>query len=233
MVQPKQGLIYTAVHRESGTTYVGKTIKTLHERQRGHQRTIRRGIKTYFYNAVRKYGWDAFEWCELEHTFDLNEAEQFYIAYFKAIGVRLYNMTPGGDGVQEHGDTYYESIQSYWTGEKRQLQAERVTGDDNPMRDPEVVARARVAISVGCKGVKKSDEHRRNIAKAKMGTLNPMYGKKPANTLDLETSKRIAEALNFGEGVTKIARRECVSKTLVKKIKNGTHWSVRAVTTIE
>lgn len=227
MAQPKPGIIYAAIHRESGTMYVGKTIKTLHERQRGHQRTIRRGIKTYFYNAVRKHGWDAFDWYELERTIDLNEAEQFYIAYFEWLGIDLYNMTPGGDGVQEHGDTYYAGVSLYWTDERRQQQALHMI-KDNPMRDPEVVARARVSISHGCLNVKKSQEHRYNIAKAKMGSLNPMYGKRGSqigNALSKEKCLLIRERLTNGETVAGISRDLNVTRKIVRDIKNGVHWS--------
>lgn len=136
------------------------------------------------------------------------------------------NKTPGGDGVVMTPEIVIK-LKAAWTSEKRTKQGHRMFGDDNPMRDPEVVARARVAISRGCLNVKKSPEHRQNIAKAKLGSLNPRYGKRGINALPTETCERIVQALSNDEGVTSIARREGVSLTLVKSFKNGSHWFVK------
>lgn len=222
-------LIYAVVHRDSGKTYVGKTIKTLEQRKRGHLRSARWKSDTHFHRALRRYETSAFEWFVVEDDVqDLDEAECFYISYLLSLGATLYNMTPGGDGVQEQGETYHNAMRSYWTEEKREQQAQRISGDNNPMRDPVVVEHARVAISRGCLGLKKSEDHCFNISRSKKGHLNPMFGKRGSQVgtaLDIEKCVRIRDRLLNNETVASVAREERVTRKVVRDIKNGVHWS--------
>lgn len=221
-------LIYAAVHRDSGKTYVGKTTKTLKQRSRSHFRSARWGSGTHFHRALRRYGLNAFEWFVIEDDVqDLNEAECFYISYLSSLGATLYNMTPGGDGVS-YSPVIAAKISATWTPEKRLEQALKVSGDANPMRDPEVVRRARVAISRGSLGLKKSEEHRSNISKSKKGHLNPMFGKRGCQVgtaLGIEKCVRIRDRLLNNETVAGVAREEHVTRKVVRDIKNGVHWS--------
>ena len=59
------------------------------------------------YRALRKYGWENFEWGILETFTDelyedrkkkLDEAEIFYIKKYNSYGATGYNQTRGGDG---------------------------------------------------------------------------------------------------------------------------------------
>ena len=57
--------------------------------------------KSRFYKAIRKYGFDAFEWRILEQcdTLDeLNNAEIRWIKLVRECGHKLYNITDGGTG---------------------------------------------------------------------------------------------------------------------------------------
>jgi len=227
LLQDRIGVIYVAIHREDGKAYIGLTVQSLDERIKNHVRSVRLGSKTHFHNALRLYGTEAFEWCVLETSSDLPEAEQFYIAYLRALGAKLYNMTPGGDGVVNAPEVFAK-IKAAWTPEKRFEQGRKMFGDNNPMRNPKVVARARVSISRGTLGIKKSEQHCANISKSKRGSLNPMYGKTGStngNALDEEKCQRIHERLALGQSITRVAKEEKTTRSVVRQIKSGAHWS--------
>lgn len=57
---------------------------------------------TYFHNSIRKYGWENFKWkilCKnIDNESKLNAMEKFYIAAYRSMGYKLYNLTNGGEG---------------------------------------------------------------------------------------------------------------------------------------
>jgi len=68
----------------------------------------------------------------LETTRHLNEAEPFWIAYFRMIGADLTNMTDGGEGAQQTAEVRAK-ISKTMTGRPSPLK-----GRKGPKRDPEV-----------------------------------------------------------------------------------------------
>lgn len=95
------GCVYLARCKVNGKGYVGKTIRTIEDRKFDHDRCVREGSIFAFHCAIRKHGWDAFEWSILTEDDDadfLNFMEQKWI---KRLGTKVpngYNMTDGGDG---------------------------------------------------------------------------------------------------------------------------------------
>lgn len=80
--------------------YVGQTTKGLDYRKAKHYNNSKYNtFQTKFYRAIRKYGFDNFEWSILEKctTNKLNEREIYWIDSFNSM-VDGYNMTPGGGG---------------------------------------------------------------------------------------------------------------------------------------
>lgn len=86
----------------TGKKYIGKSI-SISKRLNRHQKNVRDGVVSKFYNAVRKYGWENFIFGIIEECDEsvLNEREIFYIETYKTL-TEGYNMTSGGDG----GATY-------------------------------------------------------------------------------------------------------------------------------
>lgn len=91
-------LIYSATNTINGKVYIGQTVGTLSDRKKQHKydayKRCANKTSIYFYNAIRKYGWGAFEWSVLEEHDDqdvINELEKWYI---KCIGD--YNVCKGG-----------------------------------------------------------------------------------------------------------------------------------------
>ena len=95
--------VYVVYCKVSGKHYVGKA-KDFKRRMRDHRKTANRGggpAYKYFQKALRKHGFDAFEW-EI-HTDKLTEIQAFklekkLIKELNCLAPNGYNMTPGGDG---------------------------------------------------------------------------------------------------------------------------------------
>jgi group I intron endonuclease len=95
-------IVYKITNLFYGTSYIGKTIKTLDQRWLEHLKEALGGGSRILCRAIRKYGPDAFSReiiCECTDHTDLNEMEKFCIAVFHTRSPLGYNMTDGGDGV--------------------------------------------------------------------------------------------------------------------------------------
>ena len=92
-------IIYKAVNKVNGKIYVGQTSNALEVRKAQHLKKAHGGVKTHFYDAIRKYGDDAFEFsivCEAKSKQDLNLLETYYIQKYNSIK-EGYNMVDWGD----------------------------------------------------------------------------------------------------------------------------------------
>jgi group I intron endonuclease len=97
-------LVYQALNRVNGKRYVGLTRLTLDKRRKTHFVNARRRHghhQQYFYQAIRKYGEDAFEFSVLSRHDTYKAAcaaERSLIAQLRP----EYNLTAGGEGVVGH-----------------------------------------------------------------------------------------------------------------------------------
>lgn len=95
--------IYMISNNINGKIYIGKTIDP-DKRWRRHRNRAASNDKRYCYyihRALNKYGWRNFTFEVIEqhqNKKDQNEAEKFWIAYYKFIGAQVYNLTNGGEG---------------------------------------------------------------------------------------------------------------------------------------
>lgn len=94
-----KSVVYIACNlRRMGRAYVGCSKNGLAHRRRTHLAAAKRGQPGHFYNALRKYGSDAFYWRVLRIYDDLPaalKAEREAIRCLKP----YYNKTEGGEGV--------------------------------------------------------------------------------------------------------------------------------------
>ena len=93
-------IIYKAENKINGNIYIGQTSETLKRRMHRHVIFSKKANNIYFYNALRKYGKDNFEWSILFNCLnkkELNQMERYFIACFNATNY-VYNMTDGGGG---------------------------------------------------------------------------------------------------------------------------------------
>ena len=99
-------LIYKATSKTTNKVYIGQTTTTLEERIKHHKSSY--NIKDYhFYYAIRKYGWNDFEWEVVEDNINditiLNKREKYWIEYYNSYE-NGYNSTRGGDGILRRDD---------------------------------------------------------------------------------------------------------------------------------
>ncbi len=99
----RYGRIYIIRNTVNDKVYVGQTHVSIKLRFQNHLSAARRGLDYVIGKAIRKYGEDKFyvellEECLIE---ELNEREQYWISFFKAIDNKFgYNMSIGGNVVR-------------------------------------------------------------------------------------------------------------------------------------
>lgn len=98
-------IIYLIDYHYNNWYYIGKTSTDIHRRFNSHVCACRKN-KTKHHKTWNKSlsNDNQPEIILLEETdkYKINELEQWYISYFKSIGVKLTNLTIGGDGLQGH-----------------------------------------------------------------------------------------------------------------------------------
>lgn len=129
-------IIYCHTHVDSGRRYVGLTSRSMELRWRRHladaDRTQGRGC-AYFWNAIRKYGKDAFSHEILERCDTLeaaNLAEQKWIEQFDTRNPEKgFNLVKGGGHKPHRSDDAYRSDPEY-------LESQRKAAEER-WKDPE------------------------------------------------------------------------------------------------
>jgi len=112
--------IYKATNTITGKCYIGFD-SNWPNRQRDHKKeSSQKKSKLIFHKAIRKYGWNNFEWSILYQSLDgdhcLNVMEKYFIAqnnsHYKLKSSNGYNMTFGGEGTQgyKHKSSSIEKI---------------------------------------------------------------------------------------------------------------------------
>ena len=184
--------IYLARNLVNGKVYVGYDSswpKRKHEHQYHSQHT---DSNKMFYNAIRKYGWDNFEWSviyqseDAEHTLKVMEnhfIEQYrsYIHYPDSNG---YNMTLGGEG----------TIGAVQTPETRRKISEALKGKT--------------------KGRPKrpfTEEHKQNMSKAKKGSV-PWNKDKPGSQVPWNKGKTGIHTPENLQKLRAVATGRCIGK---------------------
>lgn len=113
--------VYKFTNKITGKTYIGQT-NNIEKRKRGHKSESfnpkANGYNLPFHAAIRKYGWENFEFEILEEIPDefgreyLNEREIFFILYYKSlVDENGYNLTKGGEGCNKGPLTFEEQVQ--------------------------------------------------------------------------------------------------------------------------
>ena len=101
-----KGIIYKYTNQINNKVYIGQTINE-YKRKYAHKHTLN-SWRSYFYNAIKKYGYDKFVYEILEEVDDtdvkelkikLDTLEQKYIFVYKSNDPNFgYNLTLGGGG---------------------------------------------------------------------------------------------------------------------------------------
>lgn len=109
-------IIYKVTNKSNGKIYIGQTTLTLSERRASHERESKNKYRktVYFHNALLKYGFDSFEWCEIdsaETQEELDEKEIYWISYYNSTNKEKgYNLKSGGLGGGKNSKETLERI---------------------------------------------------------------------------------------------------------------------------
>lgn len=99
-----KGIIYKVYNKITNKYYVGQTTRSIKERMSEHYLNAKNGTKNHFYNALRAYNRDNFEWSEVCFIYDqnienlhkrLDELEIYFIRRYNSFR-NGYNSTEGG-----------------------------------------------------------------------------------------------------------------------------------------
>lgn len=161
-------VIYMARNIINNKMYIGKTVRTLTERKKGHYYdAFNHNSQTHFHRALRKYGKESFVWsilhqCETEE--ELNESEIKLIDIYKTTD-NGYNMTQGGTG--------------FASGSFNHNVLDPKFGERNPFYGKKHTIKTKKTISE--KSKQQTDQHfksgKDNPMYGKFGNKNPFYGK--------------------------------------------------------
>lgn len=92
--------IYKAQNKINNKCYVGFTSNALKKRKYQHKQKAYQNSPFAFHDAIRKYGWNNFEWEILYESWDgehcLTIMEPFFISEYNSFGEHGYNMDKGG-----------------------------------------------------------------------------------------------------------------------------------------
>lgn len=95
-------IVYKITNKTTGRGYIGQTVRTIEQRWKAHCSSVRQGSKFRFHSAIRKYGYDDWDFEVLEENDDIQYIRQREIELIeqheyqtKGVG---YNAKPGGCG---------------------------------------------------------------------------------------------------------------------------------------
>lgn len=104
-------IIYQAINKINGKSYVGQTVRSLRVRKNEHKsHAFKLYSNTVFSKALRKYGIDGFEWKVLYRANsldELNKMEQLYISKENSLATNKtgYNIEVGGKNSETSVET--------------------------------------------------------------------------------------------------------------------------------
>lgn len=185
MKNGKNGTIYKITNVHNNKIYVGQTTRTLEQRLKSHfSSTKNPNNKTYFANALRKYGFDNFKIEIIETDIPknkLNKREIFWIDKLQSLNPLGYNGTKGGGG----GDM--SNSENF----KQSMKIRNYKGEGNPNfgkykeNSPNFGKKRtelqRITLKNSLQMSWDNLERKKKQSERIKGENNPMFGKSPAN----------------------------------------------------
>jgi group I intron endonuclease len=194
------GIIYKVINKINGKVYIGQTTVGLKNRRDKHIRDSNRGSNLIFHRALRKYGFDNFDWCVLEETGDINLLDSLefdYINIYSSISDG-YNMTTNtscqsgeynpnyGNNmsneskgiISKHNKELYKDKSKHpWTN-RRHSKESRKKMSRSWNYDKHFSDETRKKMSAAQTDRKHSEATKTKCSESKLGDKNPFYGQK-------------------------------------------------------
>lgn len=144
------GWLYRIKHKITHKAYIGQTIRPIEKRIEEHRKGTSKECRR-IYNAIKKYGWDAFEieWYECPDE-DLNDHEEFLVEVLGTLSPRGYNLMEGGGSRGKDSD------------ETKQKKREMRLGTSHSMKTKQKIGR-------GNRGKIRTDEMKQKNREAHLG----------------------------------------------------------------
>lgn len=177
--------IYKATNNVNGKFYIGFASKWP-QRKNSHKWYSKKR-KNIFYNAIRKYGWEAFSWeviyqsKDKDHT--LKEMEPYFIKENKSYDRNFgYNMTIGGEGTfgyvhinhpmkgKPQSEESKEKNRQSQIGRKHSEETKRKISESNKGKhnySEEIIEKMKKSLT----GRKLTEEHKQNIKNTLKGRI--------------------------------------------------------------
>lgn len=178
-------IVYAHINRINGKQYIGITSRK--PEIRWGNNGIGYSSQPYFWNAIKKYGWNNFEHKILFTNLSLEEAQQKEIELIKERHTYIYdeksngyNMTLGGEGA--NGNKFSEELKSKLS-EMRKGENNSFYGKQHTDESKEKMSKKRKGKNLGEEnsffGNKHSQETKDKLsyyASQRIGDKNPNYG---------------------------------------------------------
>jgi len=161
-------IIYKITNQTNNKSYIGFTEMTMNQRWLAHVNAADNGSQNHFHRAIRKYSANVWEFEILEQCEAREEAgniEIELIAEHKTFE-NGYNSTTGGERGWDHTPETRRAISLSRKGRTW----EEIYG-------AETAARLKIQRSIARKGVKLTEEHRKNISIGNMGRVGGFANK--------------------------------------------------------
>ena len=197
--------LYVHINKINNKRYYGITSQKPKDRWRngkGYKNHKNNKKDTYFYNAIRKYGWDNFKHEVLFEGLTKEEAcllEQCYIVLYDTTNRNKgYNRTTGGESFN-HTDDTKKALSDLYKGENNPFYGKHHT-EETRKRISEKIKSERCGENNPMYGKHLSKEHKQKLSEKLSGENNPMYGKKGilspnyGKTFTEEHKKKISES---------------------------------------
>jgi group I intron endonuclease len=158
-------VIYKATNSLNGMSYIGFAID-LSKRMAEHQKKAQSDDRQYFHNAIRKYGWDTFQWEVIldEATLD----DEVRLIEEHGTYTHGYNLTKGGEGKLGYmtsdttKDKLADAARNRIIGEK---QLDTLRANAKRMKDVGHTDEVKEKLRQNMLGKPKTAEHKANISK--------------------------------------------------------------------
>lgn len=203
----KLGIIYLAHNTINNQVYIGQTIQGLDVRTSGHHNKAKNRPSTHFHKSIKYYGESAFEWSILEElpVDELNDAEIFWISYFKYIGATLYNHTNGGKATRgyKHTEETKHKISEANKGKPSPAKSKPGSNLGKTFSNEH-----RKKISESLKGVQRSDEWRNKQSIAQKGRFRAGHPMAEESRRRLSEAKKGKPAHNKGKRMSDEQRQK-------------------------
>lgn len=204
-------IVYKATNKINNKIYIGITTKTLEYRKSIHKKDSK-SKDTYFYRAIRKHGFDNFEWEVIDTAQSIEELHEKEVAYIKKYDsfdnkVNGYNTTSGGESLYRI------------TEAERKSRSERAKGENNPM----------YGVPSPMKGKQFSNEHKQKISNALKGSYREhvVGGNNPAakRVRNIDTGEEFDTLTDAGKSCNKSRQNIGVAcRSNRTKTAGGFHW---------